>query len=64
MSLVRRVGGKWLPDQPGHDRDEKPPTAKGVSSKPGNERMMSFEELNQKSKPEFKVPNQGTAPNF
>jgi len=64
MSLIRRLGGQWVPDQPGHDWDAKPPAVKGVSSKPSNEKTMSLEELNEKNKPEFEVPNQGTAPSF
>ena len=53
-----------MPDHPGHDWDAKPPAVKGVSSKPSNEKTMSLEELNEKNKPEFEVPNQGTAPSF
>ena len=64
MSSRNYRAGKWLPDQPGHDWDAKPATVKGVSSKPGNEKTMSLEELNEKNKPEFEVPNQGTAPSF
>ena len=65
MSLKNiRMGGQWLPDQPGHDWDAKPPAIKGVSSKPSNEKTISLEELNEKNKPKFEVPNQGTAPSF
>ena len=65
MSLKNiRMGGQWVPDQPGHDWDAKPPAVKGVSSKPSNEKTMSLEELNEKNKSEFQVPNQGTAPSF
>ena len=65
MSLKNiRMGGQWLPDQPGHDWDAKPPAIKGVSSKPSNEKTISLEKLNEKNKPEFEVPNQGTAPSF
>jgi hypothetical protein len=56
--------GNWLPDQPGHGWDAKPKPLKGVSSKPGNERTMSLEDLKKNNKPEFQVPNQGTAPSF
>ena len=65
MSLKNiRMGGHWVPDHPCHAWDAKPPAVKGVSSKPSNEKTMSLEELNEKNKPEFEVPNQGTAPNF
>ena len=48
MSLKNiRMGGQWLPDQPGHDWDAKPPAIKGVSSKPSNEKTISLEELNE-----------------
>ena len=59
-----RMGGQWVPDHPGHEWDAKPPAVKGVSSKPSNEKTMSLEELNEKNKPEFEVPNQGRAPRF
>ena len=58
------MGGQWVPDHPGHDWDAKPLAVKGVSSKPSNEKTMSLEELNEKNKSEFEVPNQGTAPSF
>ena len=65
MSLKNvRMGGLWVPDHPGHYWDAKPPAVKGVSSKPSNEKTMSLEELNEKNKPEFEVPNQGRAPRF
>jgi len=49
MSSRNYRAGKWLPDQPGHDWDAKPATVKGVSSKPGNEKTMSLDELNEKN---------------
>ena len=64
MSSRNYRAGKWLPDQPGHDWDEKPPKVKGVSSKPSNEKTISLEELNKNNKPDFNVPNQGSAPSF
>jgi len=56
--------GKWLPDQPGHDWGAEPLKVKGVSSKPSNEKTISLEELNKNNKPEFDVPNKGSAPSF
>ena len=64
MSLIKNVGGQWLPDQPGHDWDAKPPAVEGVSYKPSNEKTISLEELKGKNNPDFGVPNQGTAPSF
>ena len=45
----KNVWTMWLPDQPCHDWEAKPPTVKGVSSKPGNEKTMSLAELNEKT---------------
>ena len=64
MSSRNYRAGEWLPDQPGHDCGAKPPTVKGVSSKPSNEMTISLEELEEKNNSEFDVPNQGTAPSF
>ena len=52
------------PDQPGHDWGAKPQTVKGVSSKPSNEKTISLGELNKNNKPEFDVPNKGSAPSI
>ena len=62
--MSSRLQNWGIPDQPGHDWGAKPKTVKGVSSKPSNEKTISLEELNKNEKPEFDVPNKGSAPSF